>query len=121
NREILFIFRRGKWDLPKGKLEKGEDKIACAQREIEEETGINNLKFVAPVGTSFHHYVEKGKHILKVSHWYYFTSKNSGNGKQQTEEDITEVKWISTTHIKEPMQNTFETIKEIMNTFFDQP
>lgn len=120
-REILFIYRRGKWDLPKGKLEKGEDKIKCAEREIEEETGIGNLKFVAPVGTTYHHYVEKGKHILKESYWYYFTSSSSGKGTPQTEEDISEVKWISTAHIKEPMENTYETIRDIMTTFFDQP
>lgn len=120
-KEILFIHRRGKWDLPKGKLEKGEDKVECAQREVEEETNIGELKYIGPVGITYHHYVEKGKHILKISHWYYFTTTSTAVGVPQTEEDISEVKWISTVHIKEPMQNTFETIRDILTVFFDKP
>ncbi len=121
NRDILFIFRRDKWDLPKGKLEKGESIEACAAREIEEETAVGNLSLKRKVGETYHIYNEKGKDILKTSHWFYFTTTNATNTIAQSEEDITEVKWVKTQAIKEPMANTYNNIKEIISIFFDSP
>jgi 8-oxo-dGTP pyrophosphatase MutT (NUDIX family) len=119
-KELLFIFRRGKWDLPKGKMEKGETQEESAVREVEEETGISNLTLKRKVGETYHIYKEKEKDILKISHWFYFSCK-----KQpliaQTEEDITEAIWIPTQEIKKPMLNTFENIRQIMHHFFDAP
>ena len=121
HKEILFIHRRGKWDLPKGKLEKGETIETCAAREIEEETGVSNLLLKRKVGETYHIYTENGAHILKTSHWFYFTTIANQQTIAQAEEDITEVKWIKTQAIKEPMANTYNSIKEIMSTFFDTP
>ncbi len=42
-KEILFIYRNRRWDLPKGKTEKNEGIETCAIREVEEETGVRNL------------------------------------------------------------------------------
>lgn len=121
NKEILFIFRRGKWDLPKGKLEKGETIETCAEREIEEETGVTHLTFKRKIGETYHIYEEKGKTILKISHWFYFTCSSSQKMTAQKEEDITKVKWITTQNIKEPIQNTYNNIKEILSIFFSVP
>ena len=121
NKELLFIFRRGKWDLPKGKLEKGETIENCAGREIEEETAVKNLACKRKIGETYHLYSENKKNILKVCHWFYFTCPTSQNFVAQAEEDIAEVKWIATQNIKEPMANTFKNIKEIMTVFFDTP
>ncbi len=120
-KEILFIFRRGKWDLPKGKLEAAETIETCATREIEEETGVNKLTLKRKIGETYHIYKERGKLILKISHWFYFTCPSSQKMVPQTEEDIVEVKWIATKNIREPMSNTYKNIKEIINTFFDTP
>jgi 8-oxo-dGTP pyrophosphatase MutT (NUDIX family) len=120
-KEILFIYRRAKWDLPKGKLEQGESIEICAQREIEEETGITNLLLKRKVGETYHIYTEKGKHKLKTSHWFYFTCPSNQQTKPQIEEDIAEVKWIETKNIKEPMKNTYENIRAILRIFFDTP
>jgi 8-oxo-dGTP pyrophosphatase MutT (NUDIX family) len=120
-KEILFIYRRAKWDLPKGKLEQGESIEICAQREIEEETGIINLSLKRKVGETYHIYTEKGKHILKTSHWFYFSCPSNQVTKPQIEEDIAEVKWIETKNIKEPMRNTYENIRAILRIFFDTP
>jgi ADP-ribose pyrophosphatase YjhB (NUDIX family) len=121
NKDILFIFRRGKWDLPKGKLESEETIETCAAREIEEETGVTQLTFKRKIGETYHIYTERGQTVLKISHWFYFTCSSSQKMTPQTEEDIAEVKWVPTQHIKEPMQNTYKNIKEILRTFFDTP
>ncbi len=121
DKAILFIFRRGKWDLPKGKLEEGETIEQCAAREIEEETGLEQLTLHKKVGETYHIYKENGKDILKISHWFYFTSAGTKKTVPQKEEDIEEVKWVSTRNIKEPMANTYKNIKDIMTVFFDTP
>lgn len=121
NKELLFIQRRGKWDLPKGKIEKGENEEECAVREVEEETGTKNLALKKKIGETYHVYEDFGKHILKISHWFYMTCPAKQEAVPQTEEDITEVKWVKTMHIKEPMKNTYPSIKDILSKFFDAP
>lgn len=120
-KEILYIFRRGKWDLPKGKLEGNESPEICAAREIEEETGVKDLKLKHKIGETYHVYEDNKKSILKTSHWFYFVSKGKQFTAPQTEEDISEVKWIHTSRIKEPMANTYQNIKDILSVFFDTP
>ncbi len=121
NKELLFIFRREKWDLPKGKMEENETPEICAEREIEEETGVKNLTLKHKIGETYHIYEERGLSILKISHWFYFTSSQKQITVAQTEEDIAEVKWIPTRNIKEPMKNTYQNIKDILRLFFDTP
>lgn len=120
-KDILFIFRRGKWDLPKGKLDRGETIEECAAREIEEETGVSGLTLKKKVGETFHCYREKEIDILKISHWYYFTCTGRAATTPQAAEQITEVKWIATRDIKEPMKNSYASIKEILAKYFDEP
>ena len=120
-KDLLFIFRLGKWDLPKGKIEKGEKEQESAMREVTEETGVKDLKLKKKIGETYHVYDEFGKHFLKTSHWYYMTCPSEQNLKAQGNEHITEVKWISTKNIKEPMKNTYPSIKEILGKFFDEP
>ena len=120
-KEILFIFRRGKWDLPKGKIENDETPEICAAREIEEETGVKNLILKHKIGETYHIYKENETMILKTSHWFYFISYEQQDTAAQTEEDISEVKWIHTRSIKEPMANTYQNIRDILSVFFDTP
>ena len=120
-KEILFIFRRGKWDLPKGKIENDETPEICAAREIEEETGVKNLILKHKIGETYHIYKENETMILKTSHWFYFIGNEQQDTAAQTEEDISEVKWIHTRSIKEPMANTYQNIRDILSVFFDTP
>jgi len=120
-KEILFIYRLGKWDLPKGKMEKGEKEEACALREVTEETGVANLQLKKKVGETYHVYDEFGKHFLKISHWYHMTCSSTQKLVPQTVEGITEVKWVKTLDIKEPMEDTYPSIKDILGRFFDEP
>ena len=113
--EILLIFRRNKWDLPKGKLDENETIEACAIREVQEETGLEKLIIERPAGISYHTYTQFGKHFLKESHWF----EMKANGKEplipQTEEDITEIKWVNPKEITEYLSNTFPTIRQLIN------
>lgn len=120
-KEILFINRLNKWDLPKGKIESGEKEEEAAVREVTEETGVKNLALKKKIGETYHVYDAFGKHFLKISHWYHITCSSTQIFIPQTAEDITEVKWVKTMHIKEPMENTYPSIKNILSTFFDEP
>lgn len=113
--EILMIFRRGKWDLPKGKLDAGETIEECALREVEEETGLKNPELGKLLKIAFHTYVQFGKHILKETHWYSMIAKGNENLIPQTEEDITETRWVKKTDLKNYLSNTFPAIAEILN------
>lgn len=113
-KEILFIYRLNKWDLPKGKVEKEEDTADTAVREVEEETGVTNLKLKKKVGETYHTYNAFGKHFIKTTHWYYITCPSKQILKPQTEEDITEIKWVKASAIHEPMTNTYPSIKDIL-------
>lgn len=113
-KQILFIFRRGKWDLPKGKLDKGETLEQCAVRETEEETGLKNLKLDRPLLTTYHTYDENGRHILKETYWYLLHSSSNETPVPQTSEDIEIVKWISTPNLHEVLGNTYPSIRDVI-------
>jgi 8-oxo-dGTP pyrophosphatase MutT (NUDIX family) len=112
--ELLLIFRRGKWDLPKGKLDKGETLEQCAVREVEEETGLKNVKLKKAIGITYHTYDEFGKHMLKDSHWYLMKVKGKQELIPQTEEDIAELKWVKKKDLKDYLSNTFPSVKDVL-------
>ena len=94
-KQILLIFRRGKWDLPKGKLDKGESLEQCAVREVEEETGLTDVKLDSPLVITYHTYHEGTKFVLKESHWYNMNVKGIQTLVPQTDEGILEIKWMT--------------------------
>ncbi|MCC6287350.1 MAG: NUDIX domain-containing protein [Chitinophagaceae bacterium] len=112
--EILMIFRRGKWDLPKGKLEKGEDLKACAVREVKEETGLKKVIVQHFLLTTYHTYSDFGKQILKESYWYLMNTSSNQITTPQTEEEIHEITWVSQDAIGEKLRNTFPSIKDVI-------
>lgn len=114
NKDILMIFRRGKWDLPKGKLDEGETLEQCVVREVGEETGLTNIELKEKITTTYHTYTEFGKHILKESHWYKMQCNADQKLVPQTEEDITEIKWINESDLKKYTSNTYQTILEVL-------
>ncbi len=112
--EVLFIFRRGKWDLPKGKLDRGETLEQCAIREVKEETGIKELKPIRFLLTTVHEYEERGVEILKESHWWLMKTEGNQPLKPQIEEGITEIKWIRPPDFKIVLQNTYPLILDVL-------
>lgn len=112
--EYLFIFRRNKWDLPKGKIDKGENEEEAAIREVREECGIAHIKLLSHLTDTWHLYSEKGEHILKRTYWYAMSS-NDAELTPQTEEDITAVEWLRTDQLGKVRANTYGSILDVMD------
>jgi ADP-ribose pyrophosphatase YjhB (NUDIX family) len=118
--ELLLIFRRGSWDLPKGKLDLGETIEACALREVEEETGVRNLTLINFLGITKHQYFDPylKEEVIKESHWYTMSVKGVPALIPQTEEDITDIKWVPLSDVNALIADSFASIKEIIGLFF---
>jgi 8-oxo-dGTP pyrophosphatase MutT (NUDIX family) len=113
---VLWIKRLGKWDLPKGKIEKGESQDIAALREVEEECGVTNLILEDFIGTTYHTYFHKGKHVLKPTYWYAMKIEGEPALIPQTEEAITACEWLSKAVIEaKAMIDTYASIADIYN------
>ena len=120
--KILMIFRRGKWDLPKGKLEDDEPVELCAEREVKEETGLSQIALERFVTTTYHTYEEKGQPVLKNTHWYLFRAHGHQSLKPQTEEDIMEIEWVDKKELKLYLDQSYALIKDVLRmTFAELP
>ena len=114
--QLLMIFRNGKWDLPKGKLEIGENIEQCAIREVEEECGVSGLIITQQLQKTYHTYEINGQKILKCTYWFEMQSSFKGNLIPQTEEGITAVVWVDKQVISEKLENSFGNIVELLKT-----
>ena len=111
--EILFIYRRGKWDLPKGKKKKGERIEDTAVREVIEECGLNDCNISEFLTATYHSYHLKDKKVLKKTFWYKMTTKDL-KLKPQFEEDIISAEWLNKTDLNEVLRNTYRSVKDVM-------
>ncbi len=118
---VLLIFRRGKWDLPKGKLDEGESIETCAMREVKEETGLSHLSLRKLFTITRHVYKEKNKLILKETFWYLMNYPGNEILVPQEEESITRAEWVLQQDIEKYLNNTFPSIKEILGQRGLQP
>lgn len=109
--EVLFILRNGKWDLPKGGIEKGEDIEETAIREVGEETGAKGLKIVQKLQKTYHVFKRNGNYKLKVTHWFEMISSHRGPLLPQTNEGIEKAVWLKPDEIKEALKNSYENIR----------
>ena len=116
--DILMIFRNGKWDLPKGKLEIGESVEECAIREVEEECGISGLIIENKIKDTYHTYVLERENILKKIYWYKMRTNFDGELVPQIEEGITKVSWVEKDQISEKLTNSYGNISDVLNRIF---
>ncbi|MBP9793676.1 MAG: NUDIX domain-containing protein [Flavobacterium sp.] len=109
--EVLFIFRAGKWDLPKGGMNKNEEIENTAMREVEEETGVNGLKITDKLQKTYHVFKRNGKYRLKITQWFEMHTDFEGTPVGQIEEGIEKVAWLNPEQIEDALKNSFENIK----------
>jgi 8-oxo-dGTP pyrophosphatase MutT (NUDIX family) len=112
--EFLVIQRNGVWDLPKGKLEEGEDFETAALREVEEETGLKGLQLVHPVISTYHTYVLKKKRMLKKTRWFEMIYRGTDDPDLQSEEGITDYSWALPGETDFIRQNTYKSIMDVL-------
>lgn len=115
--ELLMIYRKGHWDLPKGKLDEGETLEACAVREVEEETGLQNVQLKKLIGSTNHEYVENNTSINKETHWYLMQVSGEQQLIPQVEEDITNIRWIHFNDLDIYLNNSYDNIRYIVNQY----
>jgi 8-oxo-dGTP pyrophosphatase MutT (NUDIX family) len=120
--DLLMIYRRGKWDLPKGKLDEGETIEACAIREVKEETGLNEITLGKLIGITHHRYFDKWimNDVIKETHWFEMKVKDHPVFIPQKEEDILEIRWVNKKDLPEYLQETYPNIIEIVRKAINQ-
>lgn len=116
-KRFLLIKRLGVWDLPKGKIDKGETTEKAAAREIEEECGISGLKLRKSIAETWHTYEFKGKKVLKRTHWFSFVYSGSETLKPQVEEDITEIRWMRKSQVRKALKHTYPSIVDVFESY----
>jgi 8-oxo-(d)GTP phosphatase len=113
---ILFIFRLGKWDLPKGKFDKGETPQECAVREVEEECAIK-VKLGPEICKTWHTYTHNRKSILKKTYWYAMENLNDSTMRPQKEEGIDEIRWLNHHEAKVALINSYPSMRYLYKQF----
>lgn len=111
----LFMFRRKKWDLPKGKLDKGEKSKIAAVREIEEETGVKAV-IRDKICTTWHTYTMNNNRILKRTKWYLLDCQDDSQMAPQEEEQIEKLDWYTPAEAKSILINSFSSIRYVVDS-----
>jgi len=117
NKEILFIYRNGIWDLPKGRIEEGEGIESTALREVEEECGIKNLSLKRFLIVTYHVFYQKKEKRLKETYWYLMDSDYSGTLIPQLEEGITQAVFKNEAESQHALEDTYANIKLVVEAY----
>lgn len=113
---MLVMYRLGKWDLPKGKLEKNEKAREAAVREVEEECNIG-VALDYKLCSTWHTYTQNGSRILKQTKWYAMTCLDDSRMEPQASEDIEQLVWMSLEEVQVALYNTYASIRHVFDTF----
>jgi len=111
-----MIYRRKVWDIPKGKLDKGETIKECAVREVEEETGVK-VKIDQKIDSVWHTYVTRKKYILKKTHWYAMQCLSDKKMAPQKGEGIKKVEWMDMEQVRVALHDSYRSIRYVMQEY----
>ena len=114
--KLLMIYRRKDWDIPKGKLDRGEMLEECAMREVEEETGVK-AKIDKKIDAVWHTYVTKKKYVLKKTHWYAMHCIDDKNMTPQKGEGVKKVEWMDMEQVRIALHNSYRSIRYVMQEY----
>jgi len=112
--EFLAIKRNGVWDLPKGKMEKGEDFKTTALREVEEECGLGGLEIKDFLLSTFHTYPHKDKMVLKETRWFEMHWQGKGDPVLEEDEGITNFRWVKPGETGFIRKNSYASILDVL-------
>jgi len=118
--QLLVFYRRGSWDMPKGKIDPGETPEQAAVREVQEETGLQNVALGEFLGHTYHTYPHKGERVLKKTWWYAMTTPDT-QVTPQTEEDIEEIQWVEPQEWLNSGVNVYGSIREVIEWGMAKP
>ena len=111
--DYLLINRNGLWDLPKGHQEPGEDIAVTAIREVQEETGVDDLTLRDLICITDHCYIRGGIWHLKHTWWYDMLYNSPVDLTPQREEDITRAAWVAKSSLPPYLKNSYPSIQEV--------
>jgi len=114
SKHVLMIKRFDKWDFPKGKIEAGETAREAAVREVEEETGVNDLSILKPLPESYHIYHYGSQWVLKKNHWFLMQTDYRGPLTPQTEEAIEQAVWVSSQEVSNYLRNSYASLQNMV-------
>ncbi len=112
--KLLFIFRKGKWDLPKGKVDKGENLEETALREVQEETGVEGLLITGKAPITYHIFKRNYRIRLKETHWYFMTTSSNKKLIPESREGIVKAKWKGVKKTKKALKNSYANIANLL-------
>jgi len=114
NNEALFIFRRGRWDLPKGKIDNEETEEEAALREVTEETGLQKISLGQRLSSTYHVYTIGSEWILKETHWFIMKASIDEKLVPQAEEGITEIKWVAKSALLKMNALVYRSLRDVV-------
>lgn len=119
SKKVLFIYRGSKWDLPKGRVEEGENLEEAAIREVEEECGIEKLIINRKLLVTYHLFMLQNEYRLKQTYWYLMFSNYQGSLTPQLEEGITKAEFKDKKETNKALQNTFANIIMVYESYLN--
>ena len=113
--KLLFIYRKKRWDLPKGRVDKGETLEGAAKREVKEETGVKKIKVGKLAGVTYHVFKRNNRYQLKETHWFFMKTSYKGVLTPEFKEDITKASWKNKSKTAKAIKNTYPNIEDLFD------
>ncbi|HEY9044848.1 MAG TPA: NUDIX domain-containing protein [Ohtaekwangia sp.] len=116
--KFLMIYRMKKWDLPKGKKEKGERYKETAVREIEEECNVN-VRLGRKICTTWHTYTMNKNAMIKKTRWYVMDLIDDSRMRPAVEEDIEEARWMNRKEVYHALEHSYKSISYVIEKYYE--